>query len=153
MVQMTLLITCVVATCTLLFICLTESLCPQINEAIVIITTRNDGQVFWSKLQKQDPGCKKWNFPWSKMTSLSKNVVSLSVFKLPLTEYCRNTHYRCEAVFNSCFPLTLTSHRGEAGCGRLIFMDQRLSKFVWTDKRGVDRDMCFSPSRGCVYLK
>ena len=68
-----------------------------------------------------------------------------------------NTHRQNRLHTWGCFFLTYPwetdAHRGRSGCGLLVSTDWRQSRFVWTDKRGVDQDMCFSSSRGCIYLK
>lgn len=103
----------------------------------------------WFKLQKQHSGCTKENFPWSKMTSLCRNVVSLKIFKLVLTRTEEPSHQHTHAhPHTHC----TESQRGEVGCG-LISTFRRQIRFVWTDKRGVDWDIYISPSNGWVYLK
>lgn len=109
-------------------------------------------QEWRSKLQKQDSGFKKWNFYVEpKRPHLPKMLFHQGLLTW-IGVYCKNS-----ADVRLFFILTLLwladSRRLEAGCGLTIFMVRRPSRFVCTDKRGVDRDICISPSRGCVYLK
>lgn len=108
-------------------------------------------QECWSKLQKQDSGCWKWNFPGSRMTSLSKNLSCLShgweytVRTLPSDTHTHTTDVRLLLILASLWQAD--SHRGEAAYSLLISTDQRQSMFVWTDKRGVERHTVWiSPS-------
>jgi len=50
----------------------------KVNEADVIIAAKSDGQNYQNKTQ----AIIKRHLPWSKMTSPSKNVVSLCDFRL-----------------------------------------------------------------------
>lgn len=61
-----------------------------------------------------------------------------------VTHTCVRTHTHIGDVWLLflALPLWADSHGG-----------QHQPVFIWTDKRGVNGDICISPSRGCVYLK
>lgn len=117
----------------------------KVNEADVIIAAKSDGQNYQNKTQ----AIIKRHLPWSKMTSPSKNVVSLCDFRLltrpagecptPPTDTL-STDVRLFLILAS-----LWQAEGSQG-GRLVSPERRASVFVWPD-------MCCSPSRGRVYLK